>query len=65
LCCCRSQYHSAFGDAAAKDLALSTFKALDARWHDGVNGGYGGGALNDLMHGTEALAALHRVTGGE
>jgi mannobiose 2-epimerase len=35
-----SQYARAFGDAAAADQAVTTFRALDARTHDAVNGGY-------------------------
>lgn len=57
-----------FGTSAAKELALSTFKAADAKWHNSDTGGYNEGGkrtLNALMHGTEALIALHKATGGE
>jgi hypothetical protein len=64
-----SQYYQVFGSTEARDLALDTFKVLDATWHNADTGGYNepGGSkrsLNVLLHGTEALTALHKATGG-
>lgn len=47
---------------------MSTFAALDSAWHNNDTGGYNEGgskrSLNILMHGTEALSALHRFSRG-
>jgi hypothetical protein len=134
--CYCSQYHAAFGDPNARDLALATFRGFDDAWHTPAYGGYietasngfpqdlkpssnsstnssgnapdeaaileavnatgldpasagevvsanrssrpddagsvglnatgdGTRSLNVLMHGAEALLALHRATNGE
>lgn len=86
-----SQYHAAFQDSTAKELALKTFTAIDTLWHCPDCGGYqetpansfpaesvGVGiglkqqdpeaglvrTFNTLLHGIEALTALHKVTAG-